>query len=85
MEQSKSLITLILSMALTFMLECSGWAQPTDLRRIGVLTPGGDFGAVLEGLRHRLAQLGYVEGKQVAFIIEDTKMETLDPDRKSVV
>ena len=66
-------------MALTFMLECSGWAQPTDLRRIGVLTPGGDFGAVLEGLRHRMAQLGYVEGKQVAFIIEDTKMETLDP------
>jgi len=61
------------------MLGCSAWAQSTDVHRIGVLTPGGDFGAVLDGLRHGLAQLGYVEGKQVAFIIEDTKMETIDP------
>jgi putative ABC transport system substrate-binding protein len=47
--------------------------------RIGVLTPGGSFAPVLEGLRQRLAQLGYVEGKQISFIVEDTKMETLDP------
>ena len=47
--------------------------------RIGVLTPGGDFAPVLEGLRQGLAQLGYVEGKQVSFIVEDTKMEGLDP------
>jgi putative ABC transport system substrate-binding protein len=47
--------------------------------RIGVLTPGGDFAPALEGLRQGLAQLGYIEGKQVTFIIEDTKMETIDP------
>jgi len=47
--------------------------------RIGVLTPGGDFAPVLEGLRQGLAQLGYVEGRQVSFIVEDTKMEALDP------
>jgi putative ABC transport system substrate-binding protein len=60
------------------MLVCSSWAQSTDVRRIAVLTPGGDFAAVLEGLRQGLAQLGYAEGKQVSFIVEDTKMETLD-------
>jgi putative ABC transport system substrate-binding protein len=69
----------LVSITLTLILVCSSWAQSKAVRRIGVLTPGGDFGAVLEGLRHGLAQLGYVEGKQVTFIIEDTKMETLDP------
>jgi ABC-type uncharacterized transport system substrate-binding protein len=83
MKQSQSfkgpVKALLLSIAFTLMHACSSWAQSPDVRRIGVLTPGGDFGAVLEGLRHGLAQLGYVEGKQVTFIIEDTKMETLDP------
>lgn len=41
-------------------------AQPSRYR-IGVLTPGGDFGPVLEGLRQGLAQLGYEEGKQISF------------------
>jgi putative ABC transport system substrate-binding protein len=49
-----------------------------------VLTPGGDFGAVLEGLRQGLAQLGYEEGKQISFIIEDTKMDTLDPVKSAL-
>lgn len=53
-------------------------AQPSGYR-IGVLTPGGDFGPVLEGLRRGLTQLGYEEGKHISFIIEDTKMETSDP------
>ena len=83
MNQSKSfepaLITLVLSIAFTLILACSSWAQSMDVRRIGVLTPGGDFATVLEGLRQGLAQLGYVEGKQVSFIVEDTKMEALDP------
>jgi putative ABC transport system substrate-binding protein len=78
MKQSKS-FKLLLSIALTLMLVCSSWAQSTAVRRIGVLTPGGDFAPVLEGLRQGLAQLGYLEGKQITFIIEDTKMETLDP------
>jgi len=58
-------------------------AQPSGYR-IGVLTPGGDFGPVLEGLRQGLAQLGYEEGKQINFIIEDTKMETLDPVKSAM-
>jgi putative ABC transport system substrate-binding protein len=83
MKRSKSikrvLSSLLLPMALTLILVCSSWAQSSTMRRIGVLTPGGDFGAVLDGLRQGLAQLGYVEGKEVSLIVEDTKMETLDP------
>jgi putative ABC transport system substrate-binding protein len=48
-------------------------------RLIGVLTPGGDFGATVDGLREGLVQLGFVEGKQIAFMVEDTKMESIDP------
>jgi putative ABC transport system substrate-binding protein len=50
----------------------------SSLVRIGVLTPGLNFGPALEGLRQGLAQLGYEEGKQVTFIVEDTKMEVQD-------
>jgi len=71
--------TFLFSLVLTLGLTGSSWAQSTNVRRIGVLTPGGDFGAVLEGLRHGLAQLGYVEGKQITFIVEDTKMGAVDP------
>jgi hypothetical protein len=41
--------------------------------RVAVLTPGLTFGPVLEGLREGLAQLGYPEGKNITFIIEDTQ------------
>src|SRR6266550_3034214 len=78
MKHGKS-FKLLLSIAFTLMLVCSSWAQSTAVRRIGVLTPGGDFAPVLEGLRQGLAQLGYLEGKQITLIVEDTKMETLDP------
>jgi len=83
MERSRSverlLSALLLAISFTVLLDRSSWAQPAAIRRIGVLTPGGDFAPVIEGLRQGLAQLGYEEGKQVTFIIEDTKMETLDP------
>src|SRR6266550_5375347 len=78
MKHGKS-FKLLLLIALTLMFVCSSWAQSTTVRRIGVLTPGGDFAPVLEGLRQGLAQLGYVEGRQVSFIVEDTKMEALEP------
>jgi putative ABC transport system substrate-binding protein len=58
-------------------------AQPPAYR-IGVLTPGGDFEPVLEGLQQGLAKLGYEEGKQLTFIVEDTKMETLDPVKSAM-
>jgi len=35
--------------------------------RIGVLNPGGAYTAAVDGLRERLQELGYVEGKHVVF------------------
>jgi putative tryptophan/tyrosine transport system substrate-binding protein len=75
---------LLLTIMLTLTLGGLSRAQSTAVRRIGVLTPGGDFAAVVEGLRQGLALLGYEEGKQIAFIIEDTKMETVDPVKAAV-
>jgi putative tryptophan/tyrosine transport system substrate-binding protein len=78
------LSTVLLSILFTVMFACSIQAQPTAIRRIGVLTPGGDFGSVVEGLRQGLAEAGYEEGKQITLIVEDTKMETLDPEKAAL-
>jgi putative ABC transport system substrate-binding protein len=80
----RALSSLLVPIALTLILVCSSSAQSPAMRRIGVLTPGGDFAPVLEGLRQGLAQLGYVEGKELTFIVEDTKMETLDPVKSAM-
>src|SRR5437016_5789924 len=80
----RALNILVLTATYTFTLACFSWAQWTAVRRIGVLTPGGDFAPMLEGLPQWNAQLGYVKGKQIVFIIEDTKMETLDPVKSAM-
>ena len=41
--------------------------------RIGVFTPGLTLGSVREGMEEGLARLGYVGGKNITFIVEDTK------------
>jgi putative ABC transport system substrate-binding protein len=41
--------------------------------RVGVLTSGGTFNLALDGLRDGLAQLGYQEGKGIAFMVEDAQ------------
>ena len=41
--------------------------------RIGVFTPGLTLGSVRKGMEEGLARLGYVEGKNITFIVEDTK------------
>jgi putative ABC transport system substrate-binding protein len=43
--------------------------------RVGALTSGGTFNLALDGLREGLTQLGYHEGKDVAFMVEDAQGE----------
>jgi putative ABC transport system substrate-binding protein len=43
--------------------------------RVAVLTPGPPFNLALEGLREGLMQLGYHEGKDIAFLVEDAQGE----------
>ena len=40
-----------------------------------VLTPGGAFSPALEGFREGVAQLGYQEGKNIAFTVENAQGE----------
>lgn len=47
------------------------WAQ-AEPHRVAVLTAGGIFTPVLDGLRDGLRQLGYVEGKDLTLIVDDT-------------
>jgi putative ABC transport system substrate-binding protein len=47
--------------------------DPARHYRVAVLTPGLSFHPVLEGLREGLTQLGYVEGKNVTLVVEDTQ------------
>ena len=49
------------------------FAAPSQNVRIGVLTPGLTLGAVLVGMQEGLAEFGYVRGKNVIIIVEDTK------------
>ena len=50
------------------------WAQSAPYR-IGVLTPGGNFTPIFDGLREGLDRSGFRERQDVTFVIEDTKGE----------
>ncbi len=43
--------------------------------RVAVLTPGLPYNLALEGLREGLTQLGYHEGKDITFLVEDAQGE----------
>ena len=51
-------------------------AQQPKVYRIGVVTAGGAWYEVIDGLRVGLKQLGLVEGKQFTLAIRDTKGDT---------
>jgi putative ABC transport system substrate-binding protein len=74
----RALSTLLLPIALTLSLGFSSWAQSNPVRRVAVLTPGETFGPVFHGLQEGLTRLGYTEGKNIAFAVEDTKGSTSD-------
>lgn len=76
MEQSRCprpwLTTMFLAVAAMLASGSPILAQSSGYR-VAVLTPGLTFTPVLAGLRGGLARLGYEEGKEITFIVEDTK------------
>ena len=77
MAQTKSLkLTLEALFAVIWMVVLVGaspvFGQPSHAR-IAVLTPGLTFTPVHEGLKEGLARLGYKEGQNITFIVEDTR------------
>jgi len=67
----------LLEIAMMLLIICPSWVQ-SEIHRIGVLTPGRTYGPVLTGLHEGLNTLGYQEGKNVTFIVEDTNGSTSD-------
>jgi putative tryptophan/tyrosine transport system substrate-binding protein len=62
------------------------FAGAQEVQRIGVILQGGDWYAVIDGLRDGLNQLGLVEGKQFLLDIHDTRgdLKTVDAAAKSL-
>jgi putative ABC transport system substrate-binding protein len=74
-------ITAICVLAAASAFALGAWAHAP--LKVAVLTPGLGLDPVLLGLREGLARLGYEEGKQVVFIVEDTKGEESDLARRA--
>jgi putative ABC transport system substrate-binding protein len=68
MNQFRSLVFVALA---AMLLQSVPAVAASPLYRIGVLTPGLTFNPVLDGFRAALARLGYHDGQQVQFIVED--------------
>src|SRR5215467_3961550 len=46
--------------------------EPVRHYRVAVLTPGLSYSLVLQGFQDELTKLGYVEGKNITLMVEDT-------------
>src|SRR5258706_12239299 len=51
---------------------------------VGILSPGPIAAPAVEGLRQGLAQLGYTEGQNLAYIVEDAQGEVESLDNRAV-
>ena len=56
-----------------FPLVLTAYAQVARVYRVGVLLHGGVYFQALDGLRNGLRELGLEEGKQVVFLVHDSK------------
>lgn len=76
MERSRNprpwLITMFLAAAAVLVGVLPVGAQSSGYR-VAVLTPGVTYAPALEGLRESLSRLGYQEGKNISFIVDETK------------
>lgn len=66
-----------LVVGITLMIVSPSLAQ-SQVLRVGVFTPGMAFDPVFLGLQEGLSRLGYQEGKNVTFVVEDTKGSAMD-------
>src|SRR5262249_32184262 len=61
-------------------------AQPPRLYRVGVVLQGDPYYPAVDGLRDGLRELGFEEGKQVAFSVRDAKgnLKTVEAAARSL-
>ena len=67
-------VTVILAVS-AICISVSLAGAPVRDSQVAVLTPGLAFSPALEGLREGFTQLGYHEGKDIAFLVEDVQGE----------
>src|ERR1051326_6317104 len=75
MQRYRGLMAWYGSVVLIIFTLCSGVARAGDRARqyrVAVFTNGLSASPVLEGLQEGLAQLGYVAGKNITLMVEDT-------------
>jgi putative tryptophan/tyrosine transport system substrate-binding protein len=65
----------VLWTASVLLVGVSGFGAQGRQFRVAVLTPGPIAAPAVDGLREGLAQLGYLEGKNVAYMVEDAQGE----------
>lgn len=70
---SRRVFIFICLLPVVFLLTGSVGAQQPKAYRVGVVTAGGAWYEVIDGLRAGLKQLGFEEGKQFVLTIRDTK------------
>ena len=66
---------LAIVLVVIYMLVAPAWLFGAEAHnaRIGVFTPGLTLGPVREGMEEGLARLGYLRGKNITIVVEDTK------------
>ena len=69
----KAVLLSILVVAVLLAFGVIAEAQQPKVYRVGVVTAGGAWSEVIDGLRVGLKQLGFEEGKQFTMAIRDTK------------
>ena len=81
MLQTKSLkrrlVIAFMAISLVFTMATLVRGQPSKVR-VGVFTPGISLEDVRDGLQQGLTRLGYLEVKNITFIVEDTKGNSVD-------
>lgn len=81
MERNRSsrpgLMTMFLAAAAVLVGVLPAGAQSSGYR-VAVLTPGVTYAPALEGLRESLSRLGYQEGKNISFIVDEVKAGASD-------
>jgi putative ABC transport system substrate-binding protein len=87
MQQTRFLSSWSGAVLLTVWALCVGVSladAPVRHYQVAVFTSGLTISPVLEGLQEGLAQLGYVEGKNISFLIEDTHGAVPDLAQRAV-
>jgi putative ABC transport system substrate-binding protein len=75
---NRALVNLLLLIAVSHILGARGMAQSPP-RRLAVFTPGLSLTPVFDGLQEGLLHYGYMHGKNITFIVEDTEGDSENP------